>query len=248
MCGPHHFRVSPRRTCFTYIAIQTLQPAKWVCTYPNPTLTDGSLPTAYPFLVSSLWMLHDTALAKAHVENAPSATTCPHKNFDRYTSNNMYQPPQVSWIWHAYPYTALPAGSRVEVIHEADPFGDETHGMWLQYAPGSGIYFDLGKTIAFDEHSNAYSYFHISGVKDYNSAMSKAAAAQGYDSIQFLKHVDHVSYQCEWRPRRPMIHICSNAPPLSLIPKPCKPPVPRALARHLTPPCTRHRLTERVRV
>jgi len=30
-----------------------------------------------------------------------------------------------------------------------------------------------------------------------NEGMSKAAAAQGFDSIQFLAHIDHVNYQCD---------------------------------------------------
>jgi hypothetical protein len=30
-----------------------------------------------------------------------------------------------------------------------------------------------------------------------NEAMSKAAVAAGYDSVQFLAHVDHVNYQCD---------------------------------------------------
>ena len=30
-----------------------------------------------------------------------------------------------------------------------------------------------------------------------NSAMAAAAAAAGFDSVQFLAHVDHVSYQCD---------------------------------------------------
>ena len=68
------------------------------------------------------------------------ASECPLKEKDRYSTNDMYQPPLVSWIWHAYPYSALASHAWVEVLHEADPFGDEHHGMWLVYAPGSGIF------------------------------------------------------------------------------------------------------------
>lgn len=74
--------------------------------------------------------------------------------------------------------------------------------MWLIYAPGSGIYFNLGVTISFAEHQDAYTHFNIAGGQDMNEALSKAAAAVGYDSIQFLAHVDvraaahaHVSAQ-----------------------------------------------------
>lgn len=71
--------------------------------------------------------------------------------------------------------------------------------MWFQYAPGSGIYFNLGKTISFAEHADGYSFFQISNPPhgDWNGAMCQAAAAAGYDSLQFLAHVDHVSYQCD---------------------------------------------------
>ena len=63
--------------------------------------------------------------------------------------------------------------------------------------PGSGLYFNLGTTIAFAEHQDAYSHFQVAGGQDMNEAMSKAAAAAGYDSVQFLAHVDHVNYQCD---------------------------------------------------
>ena len=157
----------------------------------------GGLPTVYPFKTSSLWVLHDSVLIHSHVTAVPSSTSCPTKALDRYTTNDAYQPPLLTWIWHSYPFAALSENSFVEVIHEADPFGDETTGMWMLYTPGSGIYFNIGKTIAFAEHNDAYSHFAISGVPDYNSAMSAAAAAQGYDSVQFLAHTDHVSYQCD---------------------------------------------------
>ena len=67
----------------------------------------------------------------------------------------------------------------------------------MMYTPGSGIYFNLGKTISFAEHSDAFSYFKITGGGDMNSQMAAAAAAAGYDSIQFLAHVDHVNYPCD---------------------------------------------------
>ena len=89
----------------------------------------------------------------------------------------------------AYPYKQHADNEWVEVLHEADPFGDEHYGMWMVYAPGSGIYFNLGKTIAFDEHVDAYVHFGVSK-GDLNEQLSKAAAASGYDSIQFLAHLD----------------------------------------------------------
>jgi hypothetical protein len=76
--------------------------------------------------------------------------------------------------------------------------------MWLIYAPGAGIYFDTGVTISFAEHQDAYTHFNVPSGSNMNEAMSKAAAAAGYDSVQFLAHVDHVNYQCDtYNTKRP---------------------------------------------
>lgn len=160
----------------------------------------GSLPSkdAYPLHVVDNWMLYDKYSSK--VTQIPSSDgSCPKRAVlgERYNTNNKYAPPTgLSWIWHAYPYGALPANAWAEVIHKADPFGDEHWGAWFQYAPGSGIYFNLGTTISFPEHRDGYNHFHIAG-GDENEEMSKAAAAAGIDSIQFLAHLDHYSYPCD---------------------------------------------------
>ena len=63
---------------------------------------------------------------------------------------------------------------------------------------GSGIWFYMGKTIVFQEHVEAYSFFKVAPTStNPNEAMSLAAAAAGYDSIQFMAHVDHVNYPCD---------------------------------------------------
>jgi hypothetical protein len=157
----------------------------------------SGLPTTYPFAVSDLWLLHNGALIAAHVSSLPAASTCPAKALDRYSLNDDYQPPKVSWVWHPYPYAALAANTWVEVLHKKDPFGDETHGAWMLYTPGSGIYFNMGTTISFAEHQDAYTHFNIAGGQDMNSAMSLAAANAGFDSVQLLAHVDHVNYPCD---------------------------------------------------
>lgn len=167
----------------------------------------GTLPAGgYPIYPSDLWLLYDEVLIKAKVTKVPkSSGDCPTNTLgktyappkgQRYGINNKYSPPFLNWVWHPYPYKALATSTWQEVLHAADPFGDEHFGAWFMYAPGSGIYFNLGKTISFSEHADAYAHF---GVKagDLNEELSKAAAAQGYDSVQFLAHVDHVNYQCD---------------------------------------------------
>jgi hypothetical protein len=113
-----------------------------------------------------------------------------------YSENNFYQPTSVSWIWHSYPYTAVSPNTWAEVIHEQDPFGDEHFGAWFLYAPGSGIYFNIGKTISFPEHDDAYKFFGVTG-GNINEGMSQKAASAGYDSVQFLAHKDHTNYPCD---------------------------------------------------
>ena len=145
---PHAHQPGPGTTCTwpVFASRDALQANPWGAYY---AAVYGALPTndAYPLDVSANWLLHDGALIKARVQTC-KASECPLKEKDRYSTNDMYQPPLVSWIWHAYPYSALASHAWVEVLHEADPFGDEHHGMWLVYAPGSGIYFNTGAQTA----------------------------------------------------------------------------------------------------
>lgn len=148
-------------------------------------------------------MLYNVELVNAKVKDAPKVVgTCPTAHpprGQRYSVNNMYTQEYVSWIWHPYGihgYQQVPANSWAEVVHEADPFGDENYGAWFQYAPGSGVYFHVGKTWAFQEHQDAYTYFGVNS-GDYNEGLCRKATAKGYDSIQFVAHVDHVNYQCD---------------------------------------------------
>ena len=191
--NPHSHHPQPA-SWPTFTSAAHLQASPWAKYYQA---VYSGLPDAFPWAVGSAWLLYDGALIKAGVQNIPSATTCPTDLLDRYTTNDMYQPPLVSWIWHAYPYSAAAANTLVEVLHEADPFGDEHFGMWMVFAPGSGIWFNLGVTISFAEHADAYSHFQVAAGGDMNEELSKAAAAAGFDSIQFLAHVDHTNYQCD---------------------------------------------------
>lgn len=188
---------------------QDLQASPWVNYYRSVYCVEvidcestwGQIPYDFPLKTEDLWILYDTTLAMFpyDVPVPASVGTCPTASpslGQRYQVNNHYQPQKVSWIWHPYPYAALPANSWVEVLHQADPFGDEHYGAWLMYAPGTGIYFHLGTTISFHEHQDAYNHFSITS-GSFNEELSKAAANQGYDSIQFLSHVDHVNYPCD---------------------------------------------------
>jgi len=125
-----------------------------------------------------------------------------------YRINNAYMPPLLTWVWHPYhltlggiAYKAMKAHTWVEVMHEADPFGDESFGAWFLYTPGSGIYMNTGRTRVFRDHEAAYAFFGIGSWRacqqSYQECMSVAAANRGDDSVQFTAHVDHVNYPCD---------------------------------------------------
>lgn len=169
-------------------------------------LVYGHMPDheSFPLTPEFIWVLYDDLLAKAGVTRIPTSVgRCPRKNApkgQRYKDWPLHKfNPQVSGVWHPYPYAAIRGHKWVEVMHTKDPADDEHHGAWLFYAPGSGTYFWMGKTISFPDHAQAFAYFHVPpiGVLAQNEKMSLAAAAQGYDSVQFLAHPDIGEYPCQ---------------------------------------------------
>jgi len=157
----------------------------------------GELPGQFPVSTENFWILFDELLLESKVTAPKASGACPTADpprGQRYIQNNMYQSRFTSWIWHPYPFHALSANSWAEVTHQANP--DEHFGAWFVYAPGSGIYFNMGKTISFQEHGDANTHFGLKP-EDRKDELSKAAAAKGYDSIQFLANVDHAKYPCD---------------------------------------------------
>lgn len=158
----------------------------------------GTLPPheMLPFCTADLWIIYDKYLATYQTLPA-TVGQCPTKGApegQRYNLNNRYSPAFTSWSWHAPPYLAFGESIWIEIVHQQDPFGDENYGSWLLYAKGSGVWFNTGKTISFNEHADSYAHFKVGGD---NEAMSRAAAAAGFDSVQFVAHVDHVNYVCD---------------------------------------------------
>jgi len=187
---------APQQSWPEFASSQDLQASPWANYF---MAVYGELPTLFPLKVEDFWVLFDDEIGHSNLQAPQIVGKCPTSNpplGQHYQSNDYYQPKSMSWIWHPYPYPALPENSWVEVLHEADPFGDEHYGAWFQYAPGSGIYFNVGKTVHFAEHQDAYNHFGITS-GDMNERVSQAAASQGFDSLQFLAHVDHTSYTCD---------------------------------------------------
>ena len=181
----------------TFQSSAELQADPWGAYY---TKVYGAVPSSgYPIETSKLWMLYNKALFDAGLEagvNIPAYTpgNCPKDgsvSLQLYKTNNFYQVKDSSWIWHEYPWTSFRDNMYAEVMRQADPFGDEGHGAWFVANWGSGMWFYMGKTIVFQEHVEAYSFFKVDPTStNPNEAMSLAAAAAGYDSIQFMAHVD----------------------------------------------------------
>jgi hypothetical protein len=141
----------------------------------------------------SFWQFYDALVPNKKMPAlSGSCPTVEAPEGQRYKTNDDYQPAHTSFSWHAPPYRAFGANVWAEVSHQADPFGDEHYGMWLLWTPGSGVWFNTGKTIEFKEHSDGYSHFQRG-----NEAMCRAAAAEDYDSVQFTQHRDHVNYPCD---------------------------------------------------
>jgi hypothetical protein len=161
----------------------------------------GQYPTdGYPLSPGSLWMFYSEAILDSGVTCFPNSVgKCPTDGKIEgqvYNRNNAYAPRYSFWNWHPYPYSACGSHTWCEVTHKRDPFGDEQEGAWFMYSPGSSIYFDIGVTRAFSTHAEAYHYWGVTGPK-WNEELSMRAAADGYDSVQFTAHVDHVNYPCD---------------------------------------------------
>lgn len=127
---------------------------------------------------------------------------CPTEKGELYSNMSLTNdPPGTTWIYHPPPFK--PLEGLVEVTHCSDSFvlTYETLGMWMYHAPGSGIYFDLGRTIVFKYHKDAIEYFLKRSCKDWSLLHGYIecdsdfkdlvnVAKKDYDSIQFLNHED----------------------------------------------------------
>jgi len=155
----------------------------------------GEVPdSGYPICLSDYWVLYEEELAKAGVKTPTAASQCPTDSsensvgelFSANQGSGLNLPGTLA-IFHPPTYGALPDNTWVEVIHSAYP-ADENFGAWFYYAKGSGIWYNIGKSVAFQDHSGAGQYYGTKSSS--NEVMSMLCAAAGDDTIQFLNHVD----------------------------------------------------------
>ena len=113
-------------------------------------------------------------------------------------------PPYAAFYRRVAPVEPIASGSWVEVTHCSHEF--EAGGAWFYVLPGSAVYVRVGRTIAFTDHDEAAAHFLSAemATAEYREAhrerdielLPRAAAAAGYDSIQFLQHCDLSCNRC----------------------------------------------------
>jgi len=87
----------------------------------------------------------------------------------------------------------VPDDTWVEVQRGADSVGAY---VWFYYMKGSGNWLNVGKTLSFIDHANAFEWFRIATPPDdgdqKQTNLAKAALADGYDSIQFTMRSEEI--------------------------------------------------------
>mmetsp|Transcript_13780 Transcript_13780/g.26279 ORF Transcript_13780/g.26279 Transcript_13780/m.26279 type:complete len:335 (-) Transcript_13780:38-1042(-) len=146
--------------------------------------------SVFPIDVSKFWVLDQKHLSSAGLD--VQVKQCPDQELDVFSAWN-FNPNGLIHIHHRPPFDALPSDSWVEVTHcDAQ---DPPRGYWLYYLPGSGIFYNLGKTKVFKTHRDAAAEF-LPGRTCKDAACGEllydtfGEAAKSYDSLQFLAHGD----------------------------------------------------------
>lgn len=156
---------------------------------------------AYPLCIGELWYLYERGLAPM-VDELPETSDCPRAGGSvpgqRYQNHSTLAPPGVTWSWHPAPdgFEPLRANAWVEVMHKGG-IGDEHVGAWFLSARGSGIWFNVGVTVFFDDHADAWDFFDVAALPrdERNEALCANASAAGYDSVQFVRHTCPMMYR-----------------------------------------------------
>ena len=201
--GPHSLlaalssRRAPERTCLggwpEFRSMSELEADAAWADYVRSVY--GVLPQeGYPLCIGELWYLYERGLAPV-IDELPETSDCPRDGGSvtgqRYQNHSTLTPPGVTWSWHPAPdgFEPLRANAWVEVLHKGG-INDEHVGAWFLSAKGSGIWFNLGVTVFFGDHADAWDFFGVAALpRDArNEALCANASAAGYDSVQFVRH------------------------------------------------------------
>jgi len=165
----------------------------------------GSIPqTGYPICTFSLAHLYGPVLTKAGISLPALRDDCPESTGDFYATMTDRQANWSHWIWNpnlrqpldAGTGVALPPLTWVEVLQQSSQVDGEA--MWMYYAPGTSIWFNLGTTYFYQDHDDAVQQLLgrscAGGTDDHDCTEDFAelyASARDFniDSLQFLNHV-----------------------------------------------------------
>lgn len=109
-----------------------------------------------------------------------------------------HAPPKGPMVPSPWPF-GFGSGTRVPVQHQC--CDKPRKGFWMYVAAGSGVYYDVGRTIAFRDHEDAMAHFGVrKDLNWYDPAVEQhllRAASASYDSIQYTHHTEHGVYKHE---------------------------------------------------
>jgi len=178
----------------------------------------GGLPSKYPFCVYDLWYINGYLPAYASLGLKPDPKKASHGNklnhtFHKgdYENGDFYETDFGLMIYHD-DQAVVKNNTWIEIEHALFPY--ESKAMWFTRARGSGIWYNVGRTISFisdDGHTAAYDYFEKHGcyipMPTYppnlncsdpaqidtclkiaagpENAMAECAGKMGYESVQF---------------------------------------------------------------
>ena len=157
----------------------------------------GSLPTAFPVDLSTFQVLFSDKLDAVGIEykNFIVGKGCPTIHNQLYTNMSGYYDPSTSlFLWKEPPFSAFASFENVEVSHCGNDDGNV--GAWYYAVKGSGVFLNLGKTIAFGRHADGVKFFLNQNCTDedyclsYFDSMFTTAYNAGYNTVQFLEHGD----------------------------------------------------------
>lgn len=129
----------------------------------------GALPVEYPFCTFDLWLIGSVpAFPSLNLTLDPSKASLVNQinhtfHAGDYDDGDFFQTSFGMWIYHS-DVAVAEQNTWLEVQHAL--FETERQAMWFTRSRGSGIWYNVGRTISFvsdDGHRAAYAYFAARG-------------------------------------------------------------------------------------
>ena len=150
----------------------------------------GKFPSdIFPIDMRKMQLFHKSLLRGIELEAHVTTGAGEHRTEGCFYVNNMkgpYTHDSCDWIWVHRGIEPVPVASMVEVVHSNDRTSGKQHyktytGYWMYAAPGSGLFYNVGKTIVFKIKQDMHKFCQE---RDISNCVRKLQR-NGYDSIQF---------------------------------------------------------------